>query len=83
MEKNCSNFNLDFIIGNSRIHRISPMVWEAQVNTIYLYSGAMMQTTFFQGLDPTFQQNCIDANIAEGQATNPATSQALGTQSCP
>lgn len=51
---------------------------------LYLsYSGDMMATPFFQGLNSTFQQNCINANIAEGQATNPANSQALGTQSCP
>lgn len=55
-------------------------------NPYYLYlsySGAMTTTAFFEEeLDTTFQQNCIDANISEGQASNPATSQALGTKSC-
>lgn len=45
--------------------------------------GAMIATNFFQSLDGQLQQSCIDANIAEGQAINAATTQTLGTKNCP
>ncbi len=49
------------------------------------WSGAMLLTQAFLDISSDFQTNTINANIAEGNAANPSTSNAEGINSinCP
>ena len=46
------------------------------------WSGGMQQTEAFDALPDETQQDIVDANIAEGQAINSATSDANGDKNC-
>ena len=46
------------------------------------WSGGLLNTPEFNAQTSTFQNNVVNANIAEGDANSPATSSAQGTNNC-